>query len=78
LRVNAREQPETENRPRHNRKVLHATCSTHGGGIGFTNVVVSKRDGVIEFDPHVTGQCVLTLDEDGACALREVLIEWLG
>ncbi len=76
--MNAPEQPETENQSRHNRKVLHATCSTHGAGIGFTNVVVSKHDGMIEFDPHVTGQCVLTLDEDEACALREVLIEWLG
>jgi hypothetical protein len=61
-----------------NRKVIHATCSTHGGGIGFTNLVVSKRVGAIELDPHVTGQCVLTLVEDEAIALRDVLTEWLG
>ncbi len=63
---------------RGNRKVIHATCSTHGAARGFTNLVVSKSDGTIVFDPHVTGQCLLTLSEDEACALRDVLIEWLG
>jgi hypothetical protein len=58
--------------------VIHATCTTHGGGIGFTNLVVSKREGSIELDPHVTGQCVITLDEDGAIALRDALTPWLG
>ena len=61
-----------------NRKVIHATCTTHGGGAGFTNLVVSKRDGSIELDPHVTGQCVITLDEDGARVLFGALGEWLG
>ncbi len=61
-----------------NRKVIHATCATHGGGIGFTNLVVSKRDSSIELDPHVTGQCVLTLAEDEAIALRDALTAWLG
>ncbi len=60
------------------RKVIHATCSTHGGGAGFTNLVVSKRDGQIELDPPVTGQCLLTLAEDEAVALRDALTEWLG
>lgn len=45
---------------------------------GFTNVVVSKRDGKIELDPHVTGACVLTFDEDEACGLRDLLIVLLG
>jgi hypothetical protein len=58
--------------------VIHATCTTHGAGIGFTNVVISNRDGAIELDPHVTGQCVLTLAEDEAIALRDVLTDWLG
>jgi hypothetical protein len=61
-----------------NRKVLHATCSLHGGPVGFTNVVVSKRDAMIVFDPHVTGACVLTLAEDEAVALRDTLSRWLG
>jgi hypothetical protein len=77
--VSAAEQPpETEHRPRHNRCVIHATCTTHGGGAGFTNLVVSKRDGAIELDPHVTGQCVITLAEDQAIALRDALTEWFG
>jgi hypothetical protein len=50
----------------------------HGGGRGFANVVVTNRDGAIELDPHVTGQCVLTLAEGEAIALRDVLMEWLG
>lgn len=59
------------------RKVIHATCSLHRGPAGFANLVVSKRGGVIELDPHVTGACVLTLAEDEAVALRDVLTEWL-
>jgi hypothetical protein len=61
-----------------NRKVIHATCALHRGPAGFANVVVSKRDGTIVFDPHVTGSCVITLDEDGARVLFEALGEWLG
>jgi CubicO group peptidase (beta-lactamase class C family) len=40
--------------------------------------VVSKRDGRIELDPHVTGACVLTLAEEEAVALRDALTRWLG
>lgn len=60
------------------RRVIHASCTKHGGARGFTNVVVRKLDGEIEFDPHVTGECVLLLAEDEACALRDTLTEWLG
>ena len=78
MRVSAPKQPpETEHRPRDNRKVIHATCVLHRGPAGFANVVVSKRDGTIELDPHVTGACVLTLAEDEALALRDVLTRWL-
>jgi hypothetical protein len=63
---------------RNDRKVIHATCALHRGPAGFTNVVVSKRDGTIELDPHVTGACVLTLAEDEAVALRDALTRWLG
>jgi hypothetical protein len=63
---------------RQHRRVIHATCSTHGGSIGFTNLVVRKRGCTIELDPHATGQCVLTLARDGAIALRDALTEWLG
>jgi hypothetical protein len=41
-------------------------------------LVATKREGSIELDPHVTGQCVLTLDEDGARRLHQALGEWLG
>jgi hypothetical protein len=58
--------------------VIHGTCSLHRGPIGFANVVVTKHGGVIEFDPHVTGACVIRLDETEACALRDQLAEWLG
>jgi hypothetical protein len=61
-----------------NRRVIHTHCSTHGGPVGFTNLVVSKSKGSIELDPHVTGQCVLVLDEATATALFDVLGEWLG
>jgi hypothetical protein len=46
--------------------------------VGFTNLVVSKRGGEIELNPHADGSCSLTLSEDEACALRDVLTEWLG
>lgn len=65
-------------RPSKRRTVIHASCSVHRGAVGFTNLVVSQRDGEIELDPHVDGSCKLTLDEDGACALRDALTEWLG
>jgi hypothetical protein len=59
------------------RLVIHATCAVHRGPAGFANVVVSKRDGTIDLDPHVTGACVLTLAEAEAAALRDQLVEWL-
>ncbi len=66
------ESPPTEASDRR-RVVVHAACTCRGVANGFANVVVSKRDGQIEFDPHVTGACVLTFGEDEACALRDAL-----
>ncbi|HEX4099427.1 MAG TPA: hypothetical protein VHY21_02630 [Pseudonocardiaceae bacterium] len=60
------------------RRVIHVSCSEHGGPRGFTNLVATKRDAVIELDPHVTAQCVLTLAEDAATELRDALTEFLG
>lgn len=60
------------------RKVIPATCALHRGPVGFTNLLVSKRAGTIVLDPHVTGSCVISLDEDGATTLRDTLTEWLG
>jgi hypothetical protein len=73
----AEQQPETQ-RAGNNRKVIHATCALHRGSVGFANVVMSKRDGTIVFDPHVTGACVLMLAADEAIALRDALTQWLG
>jgi hypothetical protein len=60
------------------RKVIQATCTKHGGVRGFTNVVLTKRGGEIELDPHATGACVLRLDEAAATAVRDTITEWLG
>jgi hypothetical protein len=61
-----------------NRRVISATCTIHAGARGFTNLVVTRRDGDIELDPHATGACVVRLDESGARDLCETLTEWLG
>ena len=61
-----------------NRCVIAATCRKHAGARGFTNLVVTRRDGDIELDPHATGACVVKLDESGARDLCETLTEWLG
>jgi hypothetical protein len=60
------------------RVVIPATCELHRTAVGFTNLLVTKRDGTIVFDPHVDGACVICLDENGATALRNTLAEWLG
>jgi hypothetical protein len=72
--VTAQGQPTSDRR----RVVIHAACSMHGGGIGFANLVVTKRDGEIELDPHADGSCKLTLAEDEAVVLRDALTRWLG
>jgi hypothetical protein len=58
--------------------VLHASCSVHQGALGFANVVVRQRGGLIELDCHVDGSCLLTLDENAATQLRDALTRWLG
>lgn len=60
------------------RRVIHASCTKHGGARKHTNLVMTKNGGEIMLDPHVTGQCVLTLDEAEAAAMRDALTEWLG
>ncbi|MGH3825644.1 MAG: hypothetical protein ACRDQX_00500 [Pseudonocardiaceae bacterium] len=61
-----------------NRRAVGVTCAMHRGPRGFANLVLEKQDGEIIFDPHVTGECVLILDEDAAVVVRDALIEWLG
>jgi hypothetical protein len=50
----------------------------HRGTVGFANFLVSMQGGSIVFDPHVTGSCVIALDEEGDETLRNILTEWLG
>ncbi len=67
--------------PAQHRRVIPATCSVCQGARGFTNLLVRKVDsinGVIELDPHVTGRCVVTLDETAAEQLFEAIGQWLG
>jgi hypothetical protein len=60
------------------RRVIHGSCTLHRGPIGFTNLVVTKHDQIIEFDPHVTGACVIRLEQHEARALRDALTQWLA
>lgn len=59
-------------------RTIPATCQTHGGARGFCNLRVTKIDETIVLDPHVTGSCVIVLDEAAATALFDLLGEWLG
>lgn len=68
----------TASASREDRRAIPVSCALHRGPRGFANLVVErKRDGEIVFDPHVTGGCVIILDEDAATALFEVLRTWL-
>jgi hypothetical protein len=62
-----------------NRRVISASCSCRGVARGFANLVVRKLpSGDIELDPHVTGTCVLTIDETSSRILHKTLGDWLG
>jgi hypothetical protein len=41
-----------------NRRVIHASCTQHGGSRGFTNLMVTKCDGDIDLDPAPMTPCV--------------------
>jgi hypothetical protein len=59
------------------RRVVMTTCQAHGSA-GFTNLLVTKENGIIVLNPHVANCCVLRLDEQAARALLGILDEWLG
>ncbi|MGB6165625.1 MAG: hypothetical protein WCF33_23695 [Pseudonocardiaceae bacterium] len=42
-----------------------------------TNLVVSKRNGTMVLDPQFPGGCVISLDEQGATTLCDLLTVWL-
>jgi hypothetical protein len=50
----------------------------HGGPRGFTNLVIERKpNGEIVLDPHVTGECVIILDQTAAKAVFTLLRTWL-
>jgi hypothetical protein len=59
-------------------RTIPVTCETHDGCRGFGNLRVRRHGGDIVLDPHVTGACVIVLDEKAATALFDLLGEWLG
>ncbi len=61
-----------------NRRVIDVSCTVHGGARGFTPLVVTKLDGLIQLDPHAMGLCVLVFDEHAATELYDLFGEWLG
>lgn len=67
---------ESSERGRH-RRVVMTTCEAHAAA-GFTNLLVTKEDGIIVLNPHIANCCVLRLDEHAATALLDILAEWLG
>jgi hypothetical protein len=66
----------TENSARH-RRVVMTTCQAHAAA-GFTNLLVTKEDGIIVLNAHIANCCVLRLDQQAATALLGILKEWLG
>jgi hypothetical protein len=60
------------------RKAIPATCALHRGPIGFANLMMVKKGNSVVLDPHVTGECLITIDEESAKMLRDILTEWLG
>jgi hypothetical protein len=60
------------------RRLIPATCRTHCGARGFCNLCLTKEDGAVLLDPHVTGACVIELDETAVTQILDVLGEWFG
>lgn len=68
---------DAEHARRSYRRAIMTTCQAHGAA-GFTNLLVTKEDGIIVLNPHVANCCVLKLDEQAATTLYGILAEWLG
>ena len=62
----------------HRRKTVPATCALERGPVEEIALVVSKRGGKIVLDPQVPGACVISLDEERATMLGNLLSLWLG
>lgn len=61
---------------RSHRRVISITCQRHGA-VGFTNLLMTKEDGVIVLNPHLGNCCVLRLDKRAAAEVHSTLGEWL-
>lgn len=59
-------------------RTIPTACQVDGGRRGSCNLRVSKAHDEIMLDPHVTGSCVISLDESGALKMRNTLTEWLA
>jgi hypothetical protein len=69
------------------RKEIPATCQLDQGPVEIANLAVSKYEfadlavskntRVIVFDPHVPGACIMSVDDEGARKLRDMLTAWL-
>jgi hypothetical protein len=67
-----------ENSARRNQRlVIMTTCEAHGAA-GFTNLLVTKEDGLIVLNPHLANCCVLRMNKQAAWALHGILGDWLG
>jgi hypothetical protein len=71
--------PDQDGHPtNHRRKAIPATCELERGPVEEINLMVSKRGGTIVLDPQVSGACVISLDEERATTLGNLLSLWLG
>jgi hypothetical protein len=70
--------PDEGNHPTgHRHKAIPATCQLDRGPVGHANLMVSKHNGTIVLDPQIIGSCVISLDEEGATRLCDLLTVWL-
>jgi hypothetical protein len=53
------------------------TCQAHVAA-GFTNLLMTRENGIIVLNPHQANCCVLRLDEQAATSPHDILGEWLG
>jgi hypothetical protein len=76
-RLHMANNPTPQHRRNSHRLVIMTTCQAHGAA-GFTNLLVTKEDGITVLNPHLANCCVLRLDEQAARTLHDIFGEWLG
>ncbi|MGH3888953.1 MAG: hypothetical protein ACRDSZ_20755 [Pseudonocardiaceae bacterium] len=66
-----------DQRARANDQTINVTCTTCSSGKRWCNLRVTRLDsGDIVLDPHVTGACVIVLDDAAVTALFALLGQW--